>query len=152
MQKMFNTVDLLVPPKRPEKADPFQRHIFKLKRDTWDYQFNKLKTKKQPNLHQLEEFFSQPPYFFNTIFHSLKLKYRALITEPTVIEKTMTPYQLFVTNSPHWTNKLTAEEADAVLLCTVGTCKLTEDEFNNQYQKAINGELPKKPRDLHMCW
>ena len=35
MQQNFNAFDLLVPPERPEKSDPFQRHIFKLKRDTW---------------------------------------------------------------------------------------------------------------------
>lgn len=34
MQQMFNTFDLLVPPEKPEKSDPFQRHIFKLLRKT----------------------------------------------------------------------------------------------------------------------
>lgn len=118
----------------------------------WEEQFNKLKTEKRPNIHHLEEFFSQPPYFFNTIFHSLKLKYHALTTEPTVIEKTMTPWQLYNSNSPHWTNELTAEEADAVLIYTVGTCTLTEEEFNDQYQKALVGQLTKEPLDLYLYW
>ena len=83
MQQNFNTFDLLVPPEKPEKSDPFQRHIFKLKRDTWDYRFDNLKTYRKPTIQELEKFFSQPPYAFSTIFHSLKLKYRALTTEPS---------------------------------------------------------------------
>lgn len=50
MQQMFNTFDLLVPPEKPEKSDPFQRHIFKLKRDTWDYRFDNLKTYRKPTI------------------------------------------------------------------------------------------------------
>lgn len=142
---MFNTFDLLVLPKRPEKSDPFQRHTFKLKRDTWDFRFDNIKANRKPTIQELEEFFSQPPYDFSTIFHSLKLKYRALTIEPSIIEKTMSPYQLYASGSPLWTSELTAEEADAVLKHTVGTCTLTEDEFNNRYSKAITGELTKKP-------
>ena len=152
MQQNFNAFDLLVPPERPKKSDPFQRHIFKLKRDTWGYKFDNLKAYKNPTIQELKEFFSQPPYFFNTIFHSLKLKYHALTTEPTVIEKTMTPYQLYTSGSPLWTSELTAEEADAILKHTVGTCTLTEEEFNNRYQKALDGELTKKPFHLVMGW
>lgn len=144
MQQIFNTFDLLVPPEKPEKSDPFQRHIFK--------RFNNLKTYRKPTIQELEEFFSQQPYDFSTIFHSFKLKYRALTTEPSIIEKTMSPYQLYASGSPLWTSELTAEEADAVLKHTVGTCTLTEDEFNDRYQKALNGELTKKPFHLMMGW
>lgn len=149
MQQNFNTFDLLVPPERPEKSDPFQRHIFKLKRDTWDYRFDNLKTYRKPTIQELEEFFSQPPYAFSTIFHALKLKYHALTTVPSAIEKTMSPYQLYASDSPLWTSELTAEETDAVLKHTVGTCTLTEDEFNDRYSKAITGELTKKPFTLN---
>lgn len=84
MQQNFNTFDLLAPPEKPIKFDDYM-----IARNKWDDQFDKLKTEKQPELRALEEFFSQPPYNFNTIFHSLKLKYRALIMEPTAIEKTV---------------------------------------------------------------
>lgn len=147
MRQNFNPFDLLVPPTKSIKYDDYL--ISQIK---WEERFNKLKAEKQPNIHQLEDFFSQPPYYFNTIFHSLKLKYHALITEPTVIEKTMTPWQLYASNNPHWTNELTAEEADAVLIYTVGTCTLTEEEFNDRYQKALNGKLIKKPFNLMMDW
>lgn len=152
MQQNFNTFDLLVSPEQPEKSDPFQHYIFKLKQDTWDYKFDNLKTSKRPTTQELEEFFSQQPYDFSTIFHALKLKYRALTTVPSAIKKTMSLYQLYASNSPLWTNELTAEEADAVLKHTVGTCTLTEDKFNDRYQKALNGELTKKPFHLVMGW
>lgn len=147
MPQNFNAFDLLIPPQKPIKYDDYM-----VARNKWGKQFEQLKTEKQPEQHELEEFFSQPPYGFSTIFHSLKLKYHALITEPTTIEKTMSPCQLYRSNSPHWTRELTAEEADAVLKHTVGTCTLTEDEFNDRYQKAIAGELTKKPLDLRLFW
>lgn len=147
MCQNFNTFDLLVPAERR-----YGHPDFMPARNAWDKQFDKLKTEKQPELHELEEFFSQPPYEFSTIFHSLKLKYRAHTTEPTAIEKTMTPWQLYSSNNPHWTDELSAEDADAVLKNTVGTCTLTEEEFDDRYQKALDGELVKKPFNLNLFW
>lgn len=148
MCQNFNAFDLLV---MAERSGNFDSYI--IERNLWDDTFNKLKTEKQPKLHELEEFFNQPPYFFNTIFHSLKLKYRALTTEPSAIEATMSLYQLYASGSPLWTSELTAEEADAVLKHTVGTCALTEEEFNDRYRKALSGELkPKEPLDLRLFW
>ena len=49
-------------------------------------------------------------------------------------------------------NTVAKARADAVLKHTVGTCKLTEDEFNDRYSKAITGELTKKPFHLVMGW
>lgn len=145
MSKNFNTFDLLVMAER-RYGEP----EFMLTRNLWYDTFDKLRTEKQPGIHELEEFFSQPPYGFSTIFHSLKLKYRALTTEPSAIEATMSLYQLYASGSPLWTSELTAEEADAVLRRTVGTCTLTEEEFNERYQKALDGELTKKPFHLVM--
>ena len=145
MSKNFNAFDLLVPPERTRG-----RPYYMDKQNQWRELFDKLTTEKQPERHELEEFFSQPPYEFSTIFHSLKLKYRAHTTEPTAIEKTMTPWQLYSSNNPHWTDELSAEDADAVLKNTVGTCTLTEEEFDDRYQKALDGELVKKPFHLVM--
>lgn len=85
----------------------------------------------------------------NLVYQALALKYEALTAVPSIIEKTMSPYQLYASGSPLWTSELTAEEADAVLKHTVGTCTLTEDEFNDRYNKAITGELTKKPFTLN---
>lgn len=140
MSKNFNAFDLLVMAER-RYGEP----EFMLTRNLWYDTFDKLKIDKKPTIQELEEFFSQPPYDFSTVFHALKLKYRALTTVPSIIEKTMSLYQLYASGSPLWTRELTAEEADAVLKHTVGTYKLTEEEFNERYQKALNGELTKKP-------
>lgn len=140
MSKNFNAFDLLVMAER-RYGEP----EFMLTRNLWYDTFDKLRIDKKPTIQELEEFFSQPPYDFSTIFHALKLKYRALTTVPSVIEKTMSLYQLYASNSPLWTRELTAEEADAVLKHTVGTYKLTEEEFNDRYTRAITGELTKKP-------
>lgn len=145
MSKNFNTFDLLVMAERQYGYPGFMQA-----RSLWYDTFDKLRTEKQPDVHELEEFFSQEPYDFSTIFHSLKLKYRALTTEPSAIETTMSLYQLYTSGSPLWTSDLTAEEADAVLKHTVGTCTLTEEEFNNRYQKALDGKLIKKPFHLVM--
>ena len=148
MQQNFDTFDLLVPPERLGNYDAYI-----IQRNLWDDTFDKLKTDRKPAIQELEEFFSQPPYGFSTIFHSLKLKYRVLTTEPSAIEATMSLYQLYASGSPLWTSELTAEEADAVLKHTVGTCTLTEEEFNNRYSKALSGELkPKEPLDLRTFW
>ena len=147
MSKNFNAFDLLVMAER-RYGEP----EFMLTRNLWYDTFDKLKIDKKPTVQELEEFFSQPPYGFSTIFHSLKLKYRALTTEPSAIEATMSLYQLYASGSPLWTSELTAEEADAVLKHTVGTCTLTEEEFNERYQKALDGELIKTPFHLVMGW
>lgn len=147
MSKNFNPFDLLIPPEQTRG-----RPYYMDKQNQWRKLFDKLTTEKQPERHELEEFFSQPPYDFSTIFHSLKLKYRALTTEPTVIEATMSLYQQYASGSPLWTSELTAEEADVVLKHTVGTCTLTEEEFNDRYQKALSGELIKTPFHLVMGW
>lgn len=45
--------------------------------------------------------------------HSLKaieLKYQSMTTEPTIIEKTMSPKQLFDTGSPLWAREYTVQE------------------------------------------
>lgn len=46
----------------------------------------------------------------NPTYHALKLKYKALTTVPTIIEKTMTPAQLYVSNSPLWALNYNADQ------------------------------------------
>ena len=127
----------------------------KLTSQEWGVLYDSLKTIKNPDTNVLRQFLEAPykkvftqadseQYHYNYI-KALQLKLETLTKEPTPIEKTMTRSQLYLTNNPLWTNELTAEEADAILKHTVGTCTLTEDEFNDRYSKAITGELTKKP-------
>ena len=139
MQQNFNTFDLLVSPEQPEKSDPFQRYIFKLKQDTWDYKFDNLKTYRNPTIQELEEFFNQQPYGFSTIFHALKLKYRALTTVPSAIEKTMSPYQLYESNNPLWAVELTARGLERFIIREKYNGKLPKILFDDYYNNAIQG-------------
>lgn len=51
----------------------------------------------------------------NVMLEAIKRKYRSLIYEPTVIEKTMTPKQLFTTGHPLWAKPYTINEIEYIL-------------------------------------
>ena len=54
----------------------------------------------------------------------LELKYQAMQITPTVIEKTMTPMQLFTTQNPLWALNLTGNQIKQVLNNAIGCLKL----------------------------
>lgn len=59
--------------------------------------------------------------------HSLKaieLKYQAMTTVPTTIEKTMSPMQLFTAQNPLWVLNLTGNQMTHVLNGATGYLKL----------------------------
>ena len=51
----------------------------------------------------------------NTHYQALKLKYDALTTVPTIIEKTMTPAQLYVADNPLWAYDYSADGIREIL-------------------------------------
>lgn len=55
---------------------------------------------------------------------SLELKYKAMQITPTVIEKTMTPMQLFATQNPLWTLNLTGKQIKLVINSAAGILEL----------------------------
>lgn len=54
----------------------------------------------------------------------LELKYQAMQIEPTVIEKTMSPIQLFVTRNPLWALNLTGNQIKQVINSATGILEL----------------------------
>ena len=54
----------------------------------------------------------------------LELKYQAMQIEPTVIEKTMLPIQLFVTRNPLWALNLTGNQIKQVINSATGILEL----------------------------
>lgn len=62
-------------------------------------------------------------------YQTLKLKYEALTMVPTTIEKTMTPAQLYASDSPLWTLDYTEEEIRNILERLKDKPK-TEESFN----------------------
>lgn len=63
------------------------------------------------------------------VYPNLKLKYDALTTAPTTIEKTMTPAQLYASDSPLWAYNYTAEQIRWILVKLRNKPK-TEESFN----------------------
>jgi hypothetical protein len=62
-------------------------------------------------------------------YQTLKLKYEALTMVPTTIEKTMTPAQLYASDSPLWAYNYTEEELRNILEVLENKAK-TEENFN----------------------
>lgn len=60
---------------------------------------------------------------------ALKLKYDALTMAPTTIQKTMTPAQLYASNSPLWAHDYTTEEIRNILE-RLKSKPRTEESFN----------------------
>lgn len=75
----------------------------------YNQQYNKLRDQVNPNIHELEQFLhANEAYEQAHKLRGLKLKYQAMTREPTTIEKTMTPYQLYQANNPLWAQELSA--------------------------------------------
>lgn len=70
---------------------------------------------------------------------ALELKYRAIITIPTTIEKTMSPYQLYASNSPLWAVELTARGIERFINWEKYNGKLPKILFGNYYNNAKQG-------------
>lgn len=71
-------------------------------------------------------------------YQALKLKYEALITVPTTIEKTMSPYQLYASNSPLWTVELSANQIESFLDIEKNKGKLSKTMFERTYAYETN--------------
>lgn len=85
---------------------------------------------------------------------ALRLKHQALTTNPSPIEKTMAPYQLFETNSPLWTLSYTAMDVEHIIDAyntveskykqmddCVKVLFEVQEQLNNSYAANIRVEL-----------
>lgn len=63
-------------------------------------------------------------------YQALQLKYDALTTVPSTIEKTMTPAQLYTSNSPLWAHDYTAVTIECILPYLKDEPQ-TEETFND---------------------
>ena len=61
-----------------------------------------------------------------------------MTTVPTSIQKTMSPYQLYATNSPLWTVELSANEIESFLDIEKNTGRLSEELFARTYAYETN--------------
>lgn len=128
----------------------------------YNQRYNKLRDQVNPNIHELEQFLhANEAYEQAHKLRGLKLKYKAMTKEPTTIEKTMTPYQLYQANNPLWARELSALGIESFLdledtmeynldlsegIYTElrgGTYKLSKEMFDNTYEYALNQMNPR---------
>lgn len=62
-------------------------------------------------------------------YRALKLKYEALTTVPTIIEKTMSPAQLYASGSPLWANSYKGITIERII-GKISEGPRTEEDFN----------------------
>lgn len=110
------------------------------KDNTFTEQFNELREQTNPDIHKLEHFLKTAQTIEHT--HNLKtlqLKYQATTTIPTTIEKTMSPWQLYESNSPLWAVELTARGIERFVIREKYNGKLPKILFDDYYNNAIQG-------------
>lgn len=102
----------------------------------WCKLYDKLSVEINPNPKELKQLFDQESPIDPINLSGLKLKFEAATREQTIIEKTMSPYQLYVSDNPLWTNGLSAQNISGIIAKTIGIRKLSKSEFENAYQLA----------------
>lgn len=102
----------------------------------WYKLYDKLSVETNPNPEKLKQLFNQESPIDPINLRGLELKFEAATHEQTTIEKTMSPYQLYVLDNPLWINGLSALNVDGILVKTFGTKKLSKSEFEKSYQLA----------------
>lgn len=102
-------------------------------------QYNKLLKQANPNINELKNFLETNQHHEQTFgIQALELKYQAMTTVPTTIEKTMSPYQLYASNSPLWTVELSANQIESFLDIEKNTGRLSEELFTQTYTYETN--------------
>lgn len=108
-------------------------------------QYNKLRERVNPNIEELENFIKAAENFRfcnndSQNINALRLKYQAMTTIPTTIEKTMSPYQLYASNSPLWAIELDALSIESFLDIEKNKGKLSKTMFNRIYEYQTQGQ------------
>ena len=73
--------------------------------DWWDFAHT-----TEPDIWRLERILNSDNHYDKNQIKAIRLKYQALIAEPTIIEKTMSPEQLFNARNPLWASRYTIQE------------------------------------------
>ena len=103
-------------------------------------QYNKLLKQTNPNIDELKNFLETNQHHEQTFgIKALELKYHAITTVPTTIEKTMSPYQLYESNNPLWTVELSALSIESFLDIEKNKGKLSKTMFERTYDYETQG-------------
>ena len=103
-------------------------------------QYNKLLKQTNPDIDELKNFLETNQHHEQTFgIQALELKYLAITAIPTTIEKTMSPYQLYASNSPLWTIELSALSIESFLDIEKNKSKLSKTMFERTYDYETQG-------------
>lgn len=104
--------------------------------------FEEVKTQTHPDIADLKRLvgFHKAPVGTKEEMQALDLKYHAMTHVPTTIEKTMSPYQLYATNSPLWAVELDALSIESFLDIEKNKGKLSKTMFNRIYAYQTQGQ------------
>lgn len=103
-------------------------------------QFNELREQTNPDIHELEHLLNLAQVLLQeNKVKILKIKYLAMTTIPTTIEKTMSPWQLYESNSPLWAVELTARGIERFVIREKYNGKLPKILFDDYYNNAKQG-------------
>lgn len=103
-----------------------------LKNYTWEQDYERICSQTTPNVDEIKRLLNKKnDLYFPTEpdTKALELKLKAMTHVPATIEKTMTPAQLFVANSPLWALDFAGEDIDK-LLKRLKDQPNTEEAFN----------------------
>lgn len=104
-------------------------------------QYNKLREQTNPNIEELKNFIKATENNNDSQnINALRLKYQAMTTIPTTIEKTMSPYQLYESNNPLWAVELDALSIESFLDIEKNKGKLSKTMFNRIYEYQTQGQ------------
>lgn len=116
-------------------ADKTQRAILGYKLES--------QTNKEIDLNLLKAYLDATEKYGNTTvnirYSALKLKYETLTTVPTIIEKTMSPAQLYTSGSPLWTNGYNGIKIKRILE-KLDKEPQTEESFNKALASINNNK------------
>lgn len=104
--------------------------------------FEEVKSQANPDIADLKRLvnFHKAPVGTKDELQALDLKYQAMTTVPTTIEKTMSPYQLYASNSPLWAIELDALSIESFLDIEKNKGKLSKTMFNRIYEYQTQGQ------------
>lgn len=106
----------------------------------YNQQMDELYEQKHPDIKKLEAFLKIKHLIGPSHkFRALELKHLAMTTIPTTIEKTMSPWQLYIANSPLWAVELTARGLEKFIIREKYNGKLPKIVFDDYYSNAIQG-------------
>ena len=103
-------------------------------------QRDKLRKQTSPDINELKNFLEKA-HIIEHVYNprALELKYQAMTTNPTTIEKTMSPYQLYKIDNPLWAIDLSALQLQGFLNQEDDNGKLSKLLFNHYYYCAKLG-------------